>query len=97
MNKKMWEYPMSNSKQKGDKMVDKILQAINLASYDYKPEDELNVKLSYLLELRKEILNQRDEINRLKKEVNFQSAQNKVLTGKLIECSLERKSIDTYM
>ena len=78
-------------------MIEKLLQAINLAGYDHKPEDEVRIKMAYLLDLRKEILNQRDEIDRLKKELNFAVNEQKRLVGKLIEKDMEIKTIDMYM
>ena len=78
-------------------MINKILQAINLAGYDYKAEDIVEIKMLYLLDLRKEVLNLRDEIDRLKKECKVKDYEIKRLTGKLIEKDLERKSIDIYM
>ena len=78
-------------------MVDKILKAINLASYDYKPDDVVEIRMQYLLKMRKEILNQREEIERLKKELAFAVNEQKRLVGKLIEKDIERKSIDMYM
>jgi len=78
-------------------MLTKLLQAINLASYENQPEDTLTVKLEYLLVLRKEIINLKDEINRYKKELKLKNYEIKKLTGKLIEKDLQSKSLDIYI
>ena len=79
-------------------MIDSILKAINLASYEQEPDNELNIKFKYLLVLKKEIEDLRIKNDKLKIQLNIERNENKRLNGKLAGCySKDIVNIDKYM
>ena len=77
--------------------IETLLKAINLASYETYPSDEMLVKFEYLKALRDEIKNLKKENEKLKEECKTKDIEIKKLTGKLIEQDLQFKSLDLYM
>jgi len=77
--------------------IDTLLKAINLASYETYPEEEVLIKFEHLKLLKDEIKKLRKENELLKKECKTKDAEIKNLTGKLIEQDLQFKSLDLYM
>lgn len=79
-------------------MIDSILKAINLASYEQEPNNELSVKFEYLLVLKKEIEDLKVKNNRLNIKLKIEENANKKLNDKLAECySKDIVNIDKYM
>ena len=77
--------------------VKKLLQAINLISYDYEIEDKILVKVEYLLILKRTIEKLNEEIEILKKENKLQKQKINELTSELIKLTGSYESLDMYI
>jgi len=74
--------------------IEILLQSINLASYDNI--DTLEVSITDLMSLRKEILELREDVTFKNKQINMLKNDNTILIGKMIDRPRQATNIGYY-